>query len=294
MDERVKEDEDPDRYRHEADARPHAQHGTSVVIGLQSRAELALCEDDESVKDLVELAQVEEPAVEGQTLVPQTAGSEAAGTAIRAKDGRGVSSIRLPGLGLWVEEGGVAEAGRTVDAADRVDEASNARGAERAHDGATKSVKHAPPGPGRVDGQEDIVENDENAEEEGLADSPRLLAVRFVVGVQKLSGNGVDGRDGDGHAEVQSSVVDVIGNVERRGRRRAACWRRRNKAGSVGTLRRDAQQRGRGEGQEDGERSHLCRLDADDKPDRPHEDAFEEEGENGEKERRGGGEDLKQ
>ncbi len=45
----------PDHYAH---------HGAGVVVRLQRRAELALGEDDERVEHLVELAEVEDPAVE--------------------------------------------------------------------------------------------------------------------------------------------------------------------------------------------------------------------------------------
>lgn len=70
VDEGVDKDKHPDRGGHVADTSPHAQHSACVVVGLQSCASLALCDDDASVDDLVELRQVEEPAPERKTLVP--------------------------------------------------------------------------------------------------------------------------------------------------------------------------------------------------------------------------------
>ena len=70
VDARVDEGKHPDGSRHVADTGPHAEHSTGVVVGLQGGAALALHDDDDGIKHLVELGQVEDPAPESETLVP--------------------------------------------------------------------------------------------------------------------------------------------------------------------------------------------------------------------------------
>lgn len=212
MDEGVDEAEDPDRSGHVTHTSPHAEHSTGVVVGLESGAELALGEDDEGIKDLVELGEVEDPAVEGKTLVPETARVEAAGVAIGTEGD--VGRVGLESTGLIAVEDGVAETSGTVDAADGVDETSETFRTEGAHERAADGTEHADEGPGGVDGEEDIVGNDKPVERPGLADSPGLLAGRLVVDVEELGGNGVDGSDGQRDLGVQPGVVNIIGDVE--------------------------------------------------------------------------------
>ena len=50
VDARVDEGKHPDGSRHVADTGPHAEHGTSVVVSLQSGAALALHDDDDGVE----------------------------------------------------------------------------------------------------------------------------------------------------------------------------------------------------------------------------------------------------
>jgi hypothetical protein len=78
----VNENKLPDGSRHVTHASPHAEHGSSVVVGLESRTELALGENDESVENLVELAEIEDPTIESQTLVPHTTADSSTGKAI--------------------------------------------------------------------------------------------------------------------------------------------------------------------------------------------------------------------
>lgn len=199
MDTRVDKGEHPDGCRHVAHTGPHAHHGAGVVVRLQGRAELALGQDDKGVEDLVELAQVEDPAVKGQALVPQSADVHAAG--------RGLPSIVLLNVG-----GGVAKTGGTVELAEAVNGAGQAIGTAGADDRPPQSSQHANKGPCRVDGQEDIVENDKQAEGRSLADGPGLLAGRGVVLVQQLGRDGVGGGNGDGDLGVQCGREDVIGD----------------------------------------------------------------------------------
>lgn len=71
MNEAVNEDEHPDRRAHVANASPHAQHGAGMVVGLQGRAPLAFGDNDESIQNLVELAEIENPTPESQSFIPQ-------------------------------------------------------------------------------------------------------------------------------------------------------------------------------------------------------------------------------
>lgn len=83
-----------------------------------------------------------------------------------------------------------------------------------AHDAPPHAAKHAPEGPSRVDGEEDIVQNDKDMEWSCLADSPWLLVIGTVVYVEKLGCNGVGSCYGQRHLGIQSTHIDVVGNVE--------------------------------------------------------------------------------
>ena len=211
MDEGVNQDEDPDGRGHVSHTSPHAQHGTGVVVGLQGGAGLALGEDDEGIKDLVELAQVEDPAVVSQTLGPHATKLRAIRQAV---DDSGVLGQAVPTAGSVVVVDGVSNARLAVKAAEAVDSAGHAVRAHGAVDAPAHATEHAPEGPGGVDSEEDVVEDNEDEEGAGLADSPWLLAVGEVVLGEKLGGDGVDGRDGQGHAGVEGGGKDVVGDVE--------------------------------------------------------------------------------
>ncbi|KAG7051698.1 GNS1/SUR4 family protein, partial [Colletotrichum scovillei] len=181
---------------------PHAHHGTGVVVGLEGGAELALGKDDEGVEDLVELAQVEDPAVEGESLVPDSASGLTAGASIKAKSV--VAGQAGPVTDSLVVDGGGTEASVAVELAEAVGSGSQTIGAKGAHNAPTHAAEHAPEGPSRVDGEEDIVQDDKGEEGLGLADSPRLTVGRVVVLVQELDGDGVESGNGDGHSGVKS------------------------------------------------------------------------------------------
>lgn len=59
-----------------------------MVISLQSRASLPLGQDNDSIQDLVELAQVKEPAVESKTLIPQSSNIRSVRCSILAQKNR--------------------------------------------------------------------------------------------------------------------------------------------------------------------------------------------------------------
>ena len=214
MDTRVDKGKHPDRGRHVAHTSPHAHHGTGVVVGLEGGAKLALGKNNESVEDLVELAQVENPAVESKTLVPETARLEAAGLTIGGE--LSIGRVGLPRLSIIVEEDRVAETSRTVQTAGRVDETGETLRSQRADHAAAQSTEHANEGPCRVDGKEDVVKDDEKLEEASLADGPGLLAGRLIVGIEGLGAHGVESGDGDRDFGVKPCLVDMVGDLERR------------------------------------------------------------------------------
>lgn len=188
VDKGVDENEHPDRSRHVAHASPHAEHSTSVMVGLESRAELALGEDDEGIEDLVEFAEIEDPTVVSQTLVPETTGLSPAGKIVNEG---GVSSDRDEGARGVVVVDGVSNADRTVQTAEAISGTGKALGTSRVENTPPHTAKHTPKGPGRVDGEEDIVEDDKDLEGAGLGDGPGFLVMRLVVNIEALDGDGI-------------------------------------------------------------------------------------------------------
>lgn len=61
------------------------------------------------------------------------------------------------------------------------------------------------------------MQNHEPEEGFRLADSPRFVPPRAVVGVQGSDRDGVDGSDGDGDSNVENGVVELGGDAEWRG-----------------------------------------------------------------------------
>lgn len=118
MNEAVDEDKHPDGRAHVAHTSPHAKHCARMVVGLQSRATLALCDNDERVQDLVELAQIEDPAPESETLVPQSSNVGVIGSTVRSHVDERV--LGLPNVDGCVVGNRVAESSRSVDLAQRV------------------------------------------------------------------------------------------------------------------------------------------------------------------------------
>lgn len=226
VDERVEDGKDPDRGRHVADARPHAHHGAGMVVRLQGRAFLSLCEDDDGVEDLVELGQVEQPAEEGEARVPQTAHIH---RVRRVAIGELVLRVQHgPLVAVLVVDGGVPETSRPVDLAQRVDgihETMSITGQRRA-----KGLRHADKGPRGIHGQKDIVQYNEQLEQARLADGPRLVVAGLVDAVEQDDGDGVDGGDSYRDADVEGGRPHIGGDVERLqprvldGRRRERRW----------------------------------------------------------------------
>lgn len=73
MNPRVQETEHPNRRAHIPNARPHTHHRPRMMICLQRTTPLPLGQNNERIKDLVELAKIEPPAPERESFIPQPA-----------------------------------------------------------------------------------------------------------------------------------------------------------------------------------------------------------------------------
>lgn len=90
VDKGVEDAEDPNGRRHKTiielerdrnklvsgrnipDTSPHADHCTRVMVSLQETALFALGNDNSSINNFIELAQVEQPSIERQSLFPHS------------------------------------------------------------------------------------------------------------------------------------------------------------------------------------------------------------------------------
>jgi len=129
------------------------------MVRLQSRAPLALGQDDSRVDDFVELADIEHPAPESQPLVPQPAHICRVRIAIVAEMNGGV--LNLPDIDRRVVCRRIAQASRTMHLAQRICDPRaivvSVPGWEGMHD----SSQHGQEGRNAVDGQQDVVGDDE-------------------------------------------------------------------------------------------------------------------------------------
>lgn len=208
MDSGVDEDKHPNGRRHVAHTGPHAHHGTGVVVGLESGAQLALGQDDESVENLVELAEVEDPSVESQALVPDAAHVGTAGSSITCQGD--VARVGSPASFFRAVEDGIAEACGAMETGHAVDETIDALGRSRIDHTTVHDADHTVKRPCRVYSQEDIMCHDEGVEETGFADGPWLLAIGGVVDIQELSSDGIDGSNCQWDFGVESGSVEVV------------------------------------------------------------------------------------
>jgi hypothetical protein len=247
VDSRVDQSKHPDGRGHEAHASPHGQHGTSVVVLLESGAALALCENDGRVENLVELGEVEPPAPESKALVPDPANIEAVGEAIGCqRDIRVEAAPRVVGV---VEGDGIAKSARAVDLAEGVNGANDGVGLAVVGEGALEAADHGHTGNGRVDGQEDVVEDDKGKKGTRFGDPPRLVSMLTVVPVDVGDGDKVDGGNGQRDLVGQRALVDVLGDGEWVCKGRLAAPRRWDRRG-----------RGIGRKLEDGSRGPVARV----------------------------------
>lgn len=131
---------------------------------------------------------------------------------------------------------GVPDAGRPVHLAKAVDSGSPTVRPARVNDCGAKPLQHTEPRPGRIDGQEYVVQDHKHMEGLGFADGPWFLAGGLVVSVKGLGSDGIGSSDGDGNRWRQGGRVPVIRYGEeiikvRRGYRlRIRVWRKLEEA----------------------------------------------------------------
>lgn len=154
-----------------------------MVVGLQSCASLALCDNDSRVNNLVELGQVEEPAPECKALVPQAANVGRVGSTFWQQLDHSI--LGLPEVGGCIVVDSVTKATRTVDLAQRVGNTSQASAVVKTRPSGVDSAAHGIEGDTGVDSQEDIVQDDEELESAGFADGPWLVFLASVVCVDQ-------------------------------------------------------------------------------------------------------------
>lgn len=206
----VGEAEQPDRGRHVAHSSPHAQHCASVVVGLERGAGLSLGQNDNGIDNLVELAEVEEPSVESEALIPESA-SSAQGS------GRHISLSSSAGNVLaqsWVVCDRVAESSWSLKLAEGVNHADDSCWSAWRWDSGLQPPPHAGKRPRRVDGQKNIVRHDDPVEPPGLGDGPWLVSACRVDAVHGDGGDGVGDRNGERDARIVDLLVERGWNVE--------------------------------------------------------------------------------
>lgn len=207
MNSRIDQRKDPDRRPHVANARPHAHHGTRVVIGLQRRALLALGQDNRGVQDLIEFGQIEDPAKVGQPLVPQPPIVRRVGHASGSQLGFRVG--QNPFVGGRVVHGAVSQPPGARYLAQRIDDCNELVGIIPAGHRVAERLEHACKGPCRVHGQENIVQDDEGLEESRAADGPWLITPALVHAIQEDHGRRVDAGDGDWDPDIEQLGVQL-------------------------------------------------------------------------------------
>ena len=231
VDEAVDEDKHPDRRAHVAHTSPHAQHSACVVVCLQSRAAFALCDNDEGVQDLVELAEVEDPTPECQSLVPQSSNISRVRVAVRAHVNERV--LGLPDVDGRVVGSGVTKTSGSVDLAHGIGDARKAIGVIETRPGVTEGSEHGDEGGEAVGRKDDIVEDDEGLEEGLASDPPRLVVTLAVHSVEGKDGDDVGGSEQDWHLRAHREVEQPWRDAKRRAKR-ALSDGRRQRCGEVG------------------------------------------------------------
>ena len=205
--------EHPDRRRHVAHTSPHRQHSTGVVVLLESRATLSLDQNDYSVENLVELGEVEPPAPESKALIPHPADISAVWEAVWSN-----VDVRVPAaprVRFRVVCNCVTKTSGSLDLAKRIDGANEGIGLPPIGEGSLQAVEHGHAGEGGVDGEEDIVGNDEGLEPAVAGNPPRLVAMLAIVPVEVGDGDGVHSRNCQRNFGVKRLLKDILRDLER-------------------------------------------------------------------------------
>jgi hypothetical protein len=212
VNETVDEDEHPNGRAHVAHTSPHAKHRARMVVGLQGRATLALCDNDERVQDLVELAQIEDPTPESESLVPQSSNVGVIRSAVRAHVDKRV--LGLPDVDGRVVGSRVAESSRSVDLAQRVRNTGETVRVVKARPRVSQRPVHGDEGSEAVDCEGDIVQDDKGLEELLAGDPPRLVAALTVPGVQREDGDDVGESEEGGHFRAHREIEEPWRDAE--------------------------------------------------------------------------------
>jgi hypothetical protein len=195
-----------------------------VVVGLQSRAALAFCDNDEGVQDLVELAEVEDPTPEGQSLVPQSSNVSRVRVTVRAHVDERV--LGLPNVDGRVVGCGVTKTSGSVDLAHGIGDTCKAIGVVEARPCVSEGSEHGDEGSEAVDRECDIVEDDERLEERLAGDPPRLVVTLAVHGVEGEDGEDVGDSEEEWHLWAHREVEQPWRDAERRAKRALSDRRR--------------------------------------------------------------------
>lgn len=172
----------PDGRAHEANASPHTQHRSGMMVGLQSRAPLALGDNDECVHDLVEFAKVKEPAPEREALIPQSSNVRRVRVSVRQVNHH---VLRLPDIDSRVVGYSIPQSPRAVDFTECVCVLCHAIVRVPVRNDARYASSHCHEGREAVHCQRDIVQDHKGFPWLLSSDPPRSVVPASVPGVEQ-------------------------------------------------------------------------------------------------------------
>lgn len=234
---RVDKRKHPDGRTHVPDAGPHTEHCTRMVVRLQCRAALALCNDNQRVnhlvfssfgqqvrfcqdpaapfKKLTKFTEVKDPAPESQALVPESADIGGIRKTTQPKDCLRV--LRLPCIVFRVEVYCIAEPTGSTHLAERVERAGDTILFNRTCERYVERTNHCSTCNTRVEGQQDVVQDGKDVESARLANRPRSI---FPPPVDRIDGGykrHVSRGKRDGNHGRQDALVRRLINIKRIG-----------------------------------------------------------------------------
>lgn len=101
-----------------------------------------------------------------------------------------------------------------MGAAEAIRSSSDAARAKGTDETPLHDTDHAPEGPGRVNGEEDVVQDDKDEEGACFANAPGLLVARLVVLVEQLGRDGIKSGNRQRNSSIQSRHIEIIWDVE--------------------------------------------------------------------------------